>query len=84
MSCPYFRLATVSGHVAPRPGVSQQEESDAVVAVQRNPVASSPVFRPAGASYVAELKACRAEIMALLEEINCNPILVRCTRPDTA
>ena len=82
MSCPYFRLATVAGHVAPHPVArpAQEEAQGEQQALALRPVAGLPSFTPAAALYVNELKACRAELLALLDDINCNPILVRCVQ----
>ena len=79
MSCPYFRLATVAGHVAPHPVArpAQEEAQGEQQALALCPVAGLPSFTPAAGLYVRELKAARSEILALLDEINCNPILVR-------
>jgi hypothetical protein len=75
MSCPYFsaerRVAAVAGHVAPAAcPVSGLERSDAAARA----AAALPFD---AAAYAAELRAARKEVLALLDEVHCNPILVR-------
>ena len=77
MSCPYVRMATVAGHVAPVARPAQEEAQGEQQALALRPVAGHPPFTPAAAFYVRELQACRSELLALLDDINCNPILVR-------
>ncbi len=84
MSCPYFRgaagaperaagrVATLAGHVSP------EEAPAPAAALSLCPVAA---LAPARAdAYAAELRACRAELLQLLDDVNCNPILVRFSR----
>jgi hypothetical protein len=85
MSCPYFRgagaperagarVAALSGQLAPC-------ESGAGGAAVPRPLALAPLAAHAPPlpppAYAAELRACRAEVWQLCEEVNCNPILVR-------
>ena len=74
MSCPYFsaerRVAAVAGHVAPAAcPASGLERSDAAARAAALPFDA--------AAYAAELRAARNEVLALLDEVHCNPILVR-------
>ena len=77
MSCPYFsaerRVAAVAGHVAPAAcPASGLERSDAAARAAALPFDA--------AAYAAELRAARNEVLALLDEVHCNPILVRRTQ----
>lgn len=77
MSCPFFKGNLPAGAANPHEG---GERRLATVAAHLAPaLAPSPVAAPGSqpASYLAELKACKTELLALLDEINCNPILVR-------
>lgn len=74
MSCPYFnaerRVAAVAGHVAPE--ASQ---------LARCPAAARAAAQPFdAAAYANELRAARKEVLALLDDVHCNPILVRPSR----
>ena len=74
MSCPYFRMGVVSGHVAPATAPAHSaEHSPAPLVLARCPAAA---FAPP-VDYAAELRACRSEVLSLCEDINANPILVR-------
>jgi hypothetical protein len=94
MSCPYFRperaaerVATLAAHVAPGASEGGGDASTRCPhALSLSPAAASPLARApcAAGDYASELRACRAELWQLLEEVNCNPILVRHPRPLTA
>jgi hypothetical protein len=92
MSCPYFRperaagrVATLGAHIAPGAGEAAAGgdasrcphalgggAGAAALALSRAPCAAG--------DYASELRACRAEVWQLCEEVNCNPILVRAAR----
>jgi len=72
MACPYFRAQALASHVvAPPAGGPLPADAQ----LTRCPAAA--LSTPFPADYAAELRACRDELYALLDETNCNPILVR-------
>ena len=71
MACPYLRASTIASQVAPAGPKLEQAPPQ----LSRCPAAAALYLPPA--DYAAELRACRDELYALLDSINCNPILVR-------